>query len=156
MRFHDNCQTFTFKSGTNLAVNECNIAAKVISYPNKKTKFSFMHTTKIEMTTLSQVLEKLRLKKQDNEFRMSAKGFGPGTGKFYEPNELKIIKTYRFEGESDPSDSCILYVLEANDGRMGYSLDAYGVYSNHDDDKYDDFIRKIPMEERDEQLIFGE
>lgn len=115
-----------------------------------------MHTTKIEMTTLSQVMEKLRLKKQDNEFRMSPKGFGPGTGKFYEPGELKIIKTYRFEGESDPSDSCILYVLEANDGRMGYSLDAYGVYSNHDDDKYDDFIRKIPMEERDEQLIFGE
>jgi hypothetical protein len=115
-----------------------------------------MSTTKIEMTTLSQVMDKLRLKKQDNEFRMTSKGFGPGTGKFYEPNELKIIKTYRFEGESDPSDSCILYVLEANDGRIGYSLDAYGVYSNHDDDKYDDFIRRVPMEERDEQLIFGE
>lgn len=115
-----------------------------------------MTTTKIEMTTLSQVLEKLRLKKQDNEFRMTDKGFGLGTGKFYEPYELKIIKTYRFEGESDPSDSCILYLLEANDGSMGYSLDAYGVYSNHEDDKYDDFIRKIPMEERDEQLIFGE
>lgn len=108
------------------------------------------------MTTLSQVMEKLRLKKQDNEFRMTSKGFGPGTGKFYEPSELKIIKTYRFEGESDPSDSAILYVLEANDGRIGYSLDAYGVYSNHDDDKYDDFIRRIPMDERDEQLIFGE
>ncbi len=26
---------------------------------------------------------------------------------------LKIIKTYRFEGESDPSDSSILYVMEA-------------------------------------------
>lgn len=115
-----------------------------------------MPTTKIEMTTLSQVMEKLRLKKQDNEFRMTPNGFGSGTGKFYNPDELKIIKTYRFEGESDPSDSCILYVLEASDGRIGYSLDAYGVYSNHDDDKYDDFIRKVPMEERDEQLIFGD
>jgi len=115
-----------------------------------------MPTTKIEMTTLSQVLEKLRLKKQDKEFCMSDKGFGPGTGKYYSPNDLKIIKTYRFEGESDPSDSCIVYVIEANDGSIGYSLDAYGVYSNHDDSKYDDFIRKIPMEERDEQLIFGD
>ena len=115
-----------------------------------------MPTTKIEMTTLSQVMEKLRLKKQDHEFRMNDKGFGPGTGKYYEPQELKIIKTYRFEGESDPADSAILYIIEANDGRMGYSLDAYGVYSNHDDDKYDNFIRRIPMEERDEQLIFGE
>ncbi|MEO6584024.1 MAG: hypothetical protein ABIO05_06850 [Ferruginibacter sp.] len=115
-----------------------------------------MSTTKIEMTTLSQVLEKLRLKKQDNEFRMTTKGFGFGTGKFYEPSELKIIKTYRFEGESDPADSTILYVMEANDGSLGYNMDAYGVYSNHDDDKYDDFIRRVPMEERDEQLIFGE
>jgi len=33
-------------------------------------------------------------------------------------------------------------------------MDAYGVYSDHDDDGYDDFIRKIPVEEREEQLIF--
>ncbi len=108
-----------------------------------------------EMTTLSVVLEKLRQKKQDNEFLLTAKGFGPGTGKYYTPEELKIIKTYRFEGDSDPSDSVILYVLEANDGKLGYSIDAYGVYSNHDDEKYDDFIRRVPMEEREEQEIFG-
>ena len=114
-----------------------------------------MTTAKAEMTTLSAVLEKLRLKKQDNEFRMTDRGFGSEKGKIYEPNELKIIRTYRFEGESDPSDSSILYLIEANDGKIGYSIDAYGVYSNHDDDKYDDFIRRIPMEERDEQIIFG-
>jgi hypothetical protein len=111
-------------------------------------------TSKSQMDTLSSVLEKLRLKKQDNEFRMHEKGFGTGNGKFYEPNELKIIRTYRFEGDSDPSDSSILYLIEANDGRIGYSLDAYGVYSNNEDARYDDFIRKIPMEERDEQQIF--
>lgn len=114
-----------------------------------------MTTAKAEMTTLSTVLEKLRLKKQDNEFRMTDRGFGSEKGKTYQPNELKIIRTYRFEGESDPSDSSILYLIEANDGKIGYSIDAYGVYSNHDDDKYDDFIRRIPMEERDEQIIFG-
>ena len=107
-----------------------------------------------QMTTLSEVLEKLRQKKKDHEFLLTHKGFS-GTGKFYKPDELKIIKTYRFEGNSDPSDSVILYVLEANDGKLGYSIDAYGVYSNHDDEKYDDFIRQIPMEERDEQAIFG-
>jgi hypothetical protein len=107
-----------------------------------------------EMTTLSQILEKLRLKRRDNEFLMSPEGFGIGTGKYYNPEDLKIIKTYRFEGESDPSDSSILYLIEANDGTIGYSVDAYGVYSNHDDDHYDDFIHKIPVEERDEQLVF--
>ena len=111
--------------------------------------------TKNEMTTLSVILEKLRIKKQDNEFRMTDKGFGTESGKVYQPEDLKIIRTYRFEGESDPSDSSILYLIEANDGRIGYSIDAYGVYSNHDDDLYDEFIRKIPMEEREEQQIFG-
>jgi len=109
---------------------------------------------KIEMTTLTSVLEKLRLKKQDNEFRMTPEGFTAGKGKSYNPDELKIIKTYRFEGESDPADSSILYLIEANDGLQGYSLDAYGVYSDQIDQSYDDFIRKIPVEDRDEQQIF--
>lgn len=112
-------------------------------------------SSKIEMTTLSSILEKLRLRKQDNEFKMTEKGFCTGTGKYYEPTDLKIIKTYRFEGESDPSDSVALYLIEAKDGLVGYSIDAYGAYSNYDNSSYDDFIRKVPVEERDEQLIFG-
>ena len=106
-----------------------------------------------EMTTLSQVIEKLRLKRQDNEFILTPEGFTIGKGKFYQPQDLKIIKTYRFEGDSDPSDSSILYLIEANDGLIGYSIDAYGVYTNHDA-AYDDFIRKIPVMDREEQLIF--
>ncbi|MBC7511087.1 MAG: hypothetical protein H7320_20420 [Ferruginibacter sp.] len=113
-----------------------------------------MSITPGEMTTLTAVLEKLRIKKRDNEFRMTEEGFGIGNGKFYVPSQLKIIKTYRFEGASDPSDSSIVYVIEAENGLIGYSMDAYGAYSDHDDDGYDDFIRKIPMEERDEQIIF--
>ncbi len=109
-----------------------------------------------EMTTLSQVIEKLRLKRQDNEFRLTQEGFTIGNGKFYQPQDMKIIKTFRFEGESDPSDSSILYVLEGNDGTIGYSADAYGAYSNHDDMHYDDFIRKVPVEERDEQQLFAD
>jgi hypothetical protein len=111
-------------------------------------------TNHVEMTTLSSVLEKLRVRKQDTEFTMGEKGFGTASGKIYEPCDLKIIRTYRFEGDSDPSDNAILYLIEANDGLIGYSMDAYGVYSNHEDSRYDDFIKKIPMEERDEQLIF--
>ncbi|HTS43970.1 MAG TPA: hypothetical protein VMH01_06205 [Puia sp.] len=101
-----------------------------------------------EMTTLSQVMEKLRRKNQDKEFLLTPNGFSVGKGKFYQPNELKIIRTFRFEGESDPSDSAILYVIEANDGITGYSIDAYGVYSSHDEANYDEFIRKIPLEEK--------
>ncbi len=107
-----------------------------------------------EMTTMSQVIEKLRTRRHDNEFLLTDKGFSPGNGKYYQPENLKIIKTYRFEGESDPSDSSIIYVIEANDGMIGYSIDAYGAYSNHDDVNYDEFIRKVPVEEREEQVLF--
>jgi len=106
------------------------------------------------MTTLSYVIEKLRLKRKDNEFSIGPEGFTTGNGKFYKPEDLTIVKTYRFEGDSDPADASILYVIEANDGLVGYSIDAYGVYSNHDDDGYDDFIRKIKVEDRDEQQLF--
>lgn len=106
------------------------------------------------MRTLSQVMEKLRLKRQDNEFRVEEGAFVTGNGKRYQPEDLTIVKTYRFEGESDPSDSSILYLIEANDRLIGYSVDAYGVYSNHDQE-YDEFIRKIKMMDRDEQLLFS-
>ncbi len=110
-----------------------------------------------DMTTLSTVLEKLRIRKQDTEFGWDAKkkAFTSG-GKFYQPAELVIIKTYRFEGDSDPSDNSILSLIEANDGTVGYTLDAYGVYSNNEGEGHDDFIRKIPVQERTEQQIFGE
>ena len=106
------------------------------------------------MTTLSDVLEKLRIKRQDNEFKKTLGGFQAPNGKTYTSDDLKIIRTYRFEGDSDPSDSSILYLIEANDGLIGYSIDAYGAYSNHEDDGYDEFIRDIKVEEKDENLIF--
>ena len=109
---------------------------------------------KIEMTTMVSVLEKLRVKKFDNEFRMTEEGFTAGNNKYYEPDQLKILRTYRFEGESDPSDNAVIYLIESNDGLIGYSIDAYGAYSDHEDDGYDDFIRKVKVEERDEQQIF--
>lgn len=105
---------------------------------------------KIEMTTLSSVMEKLRLKRQDNEFTLTEQGFNCNSTKMYQPEDLTIIKTYRFEGDSDPSDNAILYLIEANDGLIGYSIDTYGAYSNNADG-YDDFIKKIKVQDRDMQ-----
>ena len=108
-----------------------------------------------EMTTLTEVMEKLRVKKIDNEFRLKPEGFSAGKNKTYQPEDLTIIKTYRFEGPSDPGDMSILYIIKANDGLIGYSLDAYGVYSEHDDEEgYDNFIRRIPTKGHDEELNF--
>ena len=109
---------------------------------------------KDEMNTLSEIMNKLTRKGYDKEFRWTQEGFQV-EGRIYQPEDLTIVKTYRFEGVSDPSDMSILYLIKANDGLIGYSLDAYGVYSNHDDEEgYDNFIRKIPVKDNEEQLLF--
>jgi len=122
---------------------------------NMEERGANMQDQKIQMNTLSDVLERLRVKKIDNEFRWTPEGFSAGKGKVYTPDQLTIIKTFRFEGESDPSDMEILYLIEADDGLIGYSIDSYGMYSSHEDEQgYDNFIRQIPVKDRDEQLIF--
>jgi hypothetical protein len=108
-----------------------------------------------QMTTLTEVMEKLRTRKYDTEFRWSEAGFSAGKGKSYQPDELEIIKVYRFEEITNPSDMSVLYVIQAKDGLVGYTLNAYGVYSNHDNEAgYDNFIRQIPEKGHEDQLLF--
>ncbi|PLK45743.1 hypothetical protein C0V77_04610 [Emticicia sp. TH156] len=109
-----------------------------------------------DMTTMVTILDKLAKKGYDKEFRWAAQGFHiSDSDKYYQPEELEIIKTYRFEGESSPSESSIIYIIESKDGTIGYTIDAYGAYSNHEDEAgYDEFVKNIPVIEKDERLIF--
>jgi hypothetical protein len=111
----------------------------------------------VEMNTLSQILEKLRLKGKDNEIRMSDHGKmqAQNLDKIYKPEDLTIVKTYRFEGMSDPADSSVLYITEDSEGNIGYIIDAYGTYSDNEGSGFDDFLKKIPTADRDEQELFS-
>ena len=60
--------------------------------------------------------------------------------KKYHPNEVSIINFYRFEGQTDPEDSSIMYVIEATDGTKGTIIDAYGAYA---DAGVSDFITAV-------------
>jgi len=48
----------------------------------------------------------------------------------YKPEQIQVVNFFRFEGESDPDDNAILYVIETNDGLKGTLVDAYGIYNN--------------------------
>ncbi|MGY3054197.1 hypothetical protein ACVWYG_002403 [Pedobacter sp. UYEF25] len=108
------------------------------------------------MNTLSQVMEKLRLNGKDNELKMSDHGKMQSAtlSKIYKPEDVTIVKTYRFEGESDPGDNSVLYILQDEEGNMSYIIDAYGTYSDHDGPGFDDFLKKIKVADRDEQELF--
>ncbi len=62
------------------------------------------------------------------------------SGHAYTPDQVQVVDFYRFEGESDPDDNSILYVIETNDGRKGMLVDAYGAYSNPE---VDEFIKEV-------------
>ena len=108
---------------------------------------------KIEMETMVSVINKLREKGKGNEFRMGEKGLICETNQHaFKPDELEVIKTYRFEGESDPADSSILYVVkDKNSDFTGYFIDTYGATSNSS--KLDEFIKQIPVHHEEEDFL---
>ena len=56
------------------------------------------------------------------------------------PAEFEIVEVYRFEGETNPSDSSILYAIESKHGDKGVLVNAYGVYS---DSVSDEMVKKL-------------
>ena len=58
----------------------------------------------------------------------------------YKPDQIHVVNFFRFEGQSDPDDNAILYVIETNDGTKGTLVDAYGVYT---DPKVSNFMKDV-------------
>lgn len=98
-------------------------------------------------------MEKLERKRYDNEFVLTAQGFRAPSGKYYQPGDLKIIKTYTFS-QHNSRNASQLFVFEANDGLIGYSLNTLGIFSNTNEDYYEAFISRIPIQGRPEEDIF--
>lgn len=104
------------------------------------------------LKTLSEVLNILIKRGITKETRMNKQNqmvLGEDE-KIYQPEDVCIIKSYRFEGDSNPDDNCVLYLLEDKEGKLSTLLDSYGADSNYSGEEFDDFVRKIPIQERDE------
>lgn len=61
----------------------------------------------------------------------------------YSPEDITILKEYRFEGMSNPSDMSILYILKTNDGSKGTVLANYSPSSNIETAE---FFKEIPKD----------
>lgn len=96
-----------------------------------------------DMDSVATVMKYLEEKGYDNEFTIADSGHLLLKGKLYAPEDTKLVRTFRFEGESDPSEQSIIYLVKTSDGNIGYSIDAYGMYSPHMDDGYGAFIKKL-------------
>ncbi|MDI1255838.1 MAG: hypothetical protein PSV16_07035 [Flavobacterium sp.] len=88
---------------------------------------------KVQMKTMvscTNMLNKLGFK---THFMAVADGLKSLTTDYvYKPEDLKIVNFYRFEGESNPDDSAILYAIETANGERGTLADAYGREADED------------------------
>lgn len=89
------------------------------------------------------VMAYLKEKGYDNEFTITESGQLLLEGRLYAADQVRLVRTFRFEGESDPSEQSIIYLIQATDGKVGYSSDSYGMYSEHMDDAYANFIKNL-------------
>jgi len=93
------------------------------------------------MKSLSLCINRMVLDGYNLDFKVEEeKLMALSTGNTYEPAEVLIKNFFRFEGQSDPDDNSILYVIETTDGGKGTLVDAYGAYADQD---VTDFFKKI-------------
>lgn len=65
------------------------------------------------------------------------------TGTSLLPEQFEIVDHFRFEANTDPDESSVLYVIESLDGKTrGTLISAYGAYS---DEMHEDMIRKLKV-----------
>jgi hypothetical protein len=89
------------------------------------------------MNTLMECTNKMAKDGYTDNLKVTKQGlYSPAKDKTYTPEEINIINFYRFEGQSDPGDNAIMYVIETADGVKGTLIDAYGTYADESINKF--------------------
>ena len=95
------------------------------------------------MDTLTEVIKYLRKKNKIYDFDFIDDFIiCKETGERFSPEDLKINRIYRFEGDSSADDMSILYYLESKSGTRGIITDAFGTYGNPEMENFLSFVKK--------------
>lgn len=96
------------------------------------------------MNTVTACINKAVLQGYEANFKIADNKLQAKDGeRSYSPDQVRVNNFYRFEGNSDPADNAILYVLETTDGTKGTLLDAYGTYADDSVNKFFDQVENI-------------
>ena len=99
-----------------------------------------------DMSPMVKVLADLNQSGYTTQFKACEKGVtSMDTQKCYKPKEVEVRHFYRFEGESSPDDSSIVYAIETKNGEKGTLIDSYGAYS---DPHVEAFIKQVKSIEK--------
>ena len=105
--------------------------------PNDKDNEQKPHPSNKNMSepdTLVETLESLQEQGYTYDFNMTAHSLefhkDDGIKLSLSPDDFDIVKVFRFEGMTNPSDMSILYAIESKDGLKGTLVSSYGVYAD--------------------------
>ena len=83
------------------------------------------------MNTATHLINKMVKDGYTDSFKVTTRGlYSCAKSRYYRPEQIKVSNFYRFEGQSDPADNSIMYVIETSDGVRGILVDAYGAYAD--------------------------
>jgi len=89
------------------------------------------------MNTMTDTVNSLTSKGYTESFQVTDEGLKALTDdSIYQASHVSISNFYRFEGQSDPSDNAIVYVIETHDGKKGLLVDAFGNDADADIGKF--------------------
>jgi len=84
------------------------------------------NTTMPYMTSLHSCLNRIVGDGYTDDFKPTVKGLqSKNTNRVYKPQEVKVLNFFRFEGNSNPADNAILYIIETMDGQKGTLVNSY-------------------------------
>ena len=94
--------------------------------------------------TLSQTMNELRKEGYVEDFNLKQNCLECRNGQYKVfAEEFKVDKFFRFEGESNPSDSAILYAISSDKHQLkGVLVNAYGIYS---ESVTDEMLEKLDL-----------
>ncbi len=83
-------------------------------------------------SSLSEAIRELQKEGFTADFNLCDAGVEHKHKKVIHPTSaLNVVRYYRFEGDSNPEDNTVLYLIETTSGEKGLLLDAYGAYSGN-------------------------
>lgn len=96
------------------------------------------------MQNLAACANQMKQEGYTEDFQVTEKGLSTfNKDKTFTPAQVRIVNFYRFEGESDPGDNTVLYVIETDDGVKGTLVDGYGAYADEQVSKFIVEVEKI-------------
>ncbi|ADY52532.1 phosphoribosylpyrophosphate synthetase [Pseudopedobacter saltans DSM 12145] len=105
-------------------------------------------TVRNSMTTLSEILNKLKSEGYTVDFNLSENCLVCADNSLkINPDDFVVDRHFRFEGNTDPGDEAIVYAISSEKNNIkGVLVNAYGIYSDETTDQMVKILSKKTAE----------